>query len=325
VSCERFAEQLDDFAEGRLSDVERRAVEQHLHACAECRALLETMRGALQLLGEGDVVASASEAEPGLANDILARTSGPACGSAQALLCDLVDGELAQQETQLVEGHLEHCARCAMLRTTLVWLRAELPQMAALEPRPELLSAILSATTGEREQRDSVVAAVTAAARGIWEHLVARPRLAWEAAYVATVLAVLLFGTPVSPLRGVPSRALAAIQIDPRGAAQSATEHLQRFHGAVGSAGARAWDATGGRIGDGVRGQASAYAAEHPGMPEAWSAIESHTRELRWSLADRNLAGASLVLRALGEDLRLLWRSQQSSGAGTPGAAGPGR
>ena len=323
MSCERIYEQLPEFLEGRLSELERRAVEEHLAGCAACHVLFETLQGTLVALGPGAESASGVDVPADLASAILARTSGPACGRAQEFLCDLVDGALAPAEARLVESHVEHCPRCAALGATLAWMRMELPQMAELEPRPEVVPAILDATVRVRPRRTAVRSALVAAAERWWQHVVARPRFAWEAAYVATLIAVLLFGTPVSPFRGVPSRALAAIQIDPRGSAQSTGERLRQARDGIGGAGSAVWDATGGRAMDGVRDRATSYASKRPGMTEAWSDLGEHSTDLRRAIGTRNLAEASLVMRSIGEDLETFWRSYRTPGEGTPDSAPP--
>jgi predicted anti-sigma-YlaC factor YlaD len=325
VSCERIHEQLPEFLEGRLSELERRTVEEHLAGCAACQALLETLQGTLDALAPDTGQSATVEAPPDLAGAILARTSGPACGRAQEFLCDLVDGALAPAEAELVESHVEHCTRCASLRDTLAWLRTELSQMSHLEPRPELVPAILAATVRAEPRRAAARSAIVAAAQRWWEHVVARPRFAWEAAYVATLIAVLLFGTPVSPFRGVPSRALAAVQIDPRSSAQSTGDRLRQVRDGIGGAGTAVWDATGGRAVGGVRGRASAYAAGHPGMTEAWSDLGEHSSDLRRALGARNLAEASLVMRSIGEDLGAFWKSYRAPGEAASDAAPPAR
>lgn len=324
MSCERISEQLADFVEGRLSDVERRAVEAHVSGCAACRHLLEALQGSLGVLGAARLGAHDTEAgAEGLSAAILARTSGSTCGRAQGLLCDLVDATLAPVEAQLVESHLEHCGRCASLRATLVWLRGELPHMARLEPRtdivPEILAATRAATVGSSGRMDAIVAAV----RGWWGHVVARPRFAWEAAYVATLIVVLLFGTSVSPFRSVPSRAMAAIQVDPRVAVQATSQQLRALHAGIGNAGGAFWDATGGRAIDGLQSRTSAYAETHPGMAPAWKGFVQHSSDLRHSIAARNLAGASLDMRSMGDDLNALWKSLRTPAVEEPPAAAP--
>jgi anti-sigma factor RsiW len=316
MSCERFLQLLDAFLDERLSDVERRAAEEHLAGCAACTSLVHAVRDSMGAL---DAAAGADALVPvpaDLAPGILARTSGPACGSAQPLLPELVDGELDPTRARLLALHLEHCARCAALRDTLVWLRSELPQMAALAPRPDLVPAILGATTKRNR---------AAGSRPRWEHLrailrgwMARPQFAWEAAYAGTLALVLLFGTGISPWREVPSRALAVIQVDPRAAAATASSELRDLHGGVGAATSAAWDATAGRLTDRIRDAARSWAAERPGTLEAWGELDRHADDAWHGMRTRNFASASLAVSAMGQDLQALWRSARRSEPGPP-------
>jgi hypothetical protein len=138
-----------------------------------------------------------------------------------------------------------------------------------------------------------------------WARLIARPRFAWEAAYVALLVLIGLFGTSVSPFRSVPSRALAIVQLDPRAA-------LRAAYDGVDAAGRHAWDASAGRITRGVRSEASVVADDHPGMHEAYGNLQLHWGELQQSTGDRNFASASLALGAMRHDVRALWSAWMS-------------
>jgi anti-sigma factor RsiW len=52
MNCERFESQLIAYLDGRASVGERREVEQHLAACAACRARVEGFRGVWEVLDE---------------------------------------------------------------------------------------------------------------------------------------------------------------------------------------------------------------------------------------------------------------------------------
>lgn len=313
MNCDRFETILESWLEGRLSDVEKHAADAHLRGCETCRGLVDAMRASLATLASDEWSVPA----PDLASSILARTSGPACGRAQALLCDLVDGALGAPDAQLVGTHLAHCTRCAALHATIAWLSAQLPRMAMLEPDEEIIESIVAATSGVPERQPGWTERWRRGAVEAWRRALARPRFAWEAAYVATIVIVLLFGTSYSPFRSVPPRALAIVQLDPRGAAQGAGQHLRALHGGIGAAGQATWDVTGARAADGIRARASEYADHRPGMHEAWSGLELHWDDLGRALRSRNLAGAGLVLRSLQEDAGALWQSFRGPGAET--------
>ena len=105
VTCRTIIEQLDDLLEGRLSPADRHAAEGHLRSCASCREL-ESLVAA----------ASAPVAPPAdLLGAVLLRTSGSACGSARARLCDHADDDL-------VRMHLDGCGECGGLAAALARL-----------------------------------------------------------------------------------------------------------------------------------------------------------------------------------------------------------
>jgi anti-sigma factor RsiW len=311
VNCRRFEERLDDFTDGRLSDIELRAAVEHLESCARCRALVEALRDSLAALGPETLCEVPGAGDADLAAAILARTSGGACAGAQMRLADLVDGALPADDVRLVELHLEGCPRCAALRGALTWLAGLLPQMARLEPDVDLAPVVARriAALGAARRRAPRWAESAATIGGAWRRLLLRPRFAWEAAYVGLLTLVFLCGTPVSPFRGVPQRALAAVQLDPRYALDALVERARALHSGIGALGARAWDASGGRATNRAREMGDDFAGRHPGMHEAWAGLDLHGDELRRQIGARNLAGATVALDALGNDLRAFWRS----------------
>jgi len=298
VNCERLEDRLDDYLDGRLSDVERRAADEHLAGCTGCAGMVRTLREALADLPASDV--TAFPVPPALAASIVEHTSGSACERAQGLLVDFVDAALGADDASLVRTHVEHCARCSALRRALVWLEKELPELATMDPGPAFTREVVLATVKApgAPRRPAWHEAFT----GVWRRLVARPRFAWEAAYVGLLILVALFGTSISPFRAVPSRALAVVQLDPRILVRTAYDD-------IGMIGARLWDVSAGRLAMAARDQASDVADHHPGMHEAYGSWRVHCGDLRQSMGDRNFASASLAMNNMGDDLHALWTS----------------
>lgn len=309
MNCERFEDRLADYLDGRLSDIEERQAGEHLAQCNACAALLRTLRDTLA----GLPAAAAPDVTPdaSLTGAIVERTSGSPCERAQGFLVDLVDGALGSGDTLLVQSHLEHCSRCAALHGALQWLGHELPAMAEIDPGPAFTRAVVAHTAGQAAVTPQRVPAWREAAAAWWMRMVARPRFAWEAAYVALLVLVGLFGTSVSPFRGVPSRALAIVQLDPRAA-------VRTVYDGIGAGGRHAWDASAGRLARGAGAQASAVADTHPGMHEAYGNLQLHWGELQQSAGDRNVASASLALDSMRRDLRALWSAWAGSQAAAP-------
>ena len=83
-------------------------------------------------------------------------------------------------------------------------LAEDLPALAGVEAGDRFVTELLGRTTGRRRPVERWAARLAAG----WGEMLRRPRFAWEAAYVATFVAALLFTTPGSPLAGVPRTAL---------------------------------------------------------------------------------------------------------------------
>lgn len=197
-ACRTFIERLDDLLEGRLSPADRRAAEAHLDSCPACREW------------KGLVAAAGGPPAPpaDLVGAVLARTSGPACGSARARLCDHADRLLAPADDDLVRMHLDGCAGCAGLAAVLARLAADLPRLAAMEPDAGFVSGVLARTS--RRAPPSVRFSERLA--GAWRGLARRPRIAWEGAYAASIVLLILFGTPNAPFADVPGRAIELVR-----------------------------------------------------------------------------------------------------------------
>ncbi|MCX6551408.1 MAG: hypothetical protein NTY02_10460 [Acidobacteria bacterium] len=135
--------------------------------------------------------------------------------------CDLCRARILADEP--VAAHLEDCADCrawheayragvevwrgeeidafadgVLVRTSMLdALIAELPSLVEMDPGPGFTERVLLHTSKKP---------ATAIWRDRWLALVRRPRFAWEAAYVATLCWVLIFGNPVAALEWGTSR-----------------------------------------------------------------------------------------------------------------------
>ncbi len=147
---------------------------------------------------------------PGLTEAILRATSGPVCPSAEARLCDFVDGRLDPVDRDLVARHLSACAGCAALAGILERMAADLPSLAEMDPGPGFAARVAAATTGAARGLPLGVRIARAA-----DALLQRPRIAFESAYVGACVLMLLFGAPFSPLADVPRKALAVASTNP--------------------------------------------------------------------------------------------------------------
>ena len=103
-------------------------------------------------------------------------------------------------------------------------------------------AAVLRRTTGSARERPS------GRIWSFWESLLQRPRVAWEGAYVGAFLVLLLFGTPLSPLRDVPSQALELARTNPMRVVEASVAPLPAVGARIAEYGDRAWKATGGYV-----------------------------------------------------------------------------
>jgi putative zinc finger protein len=227
-------------------------------------------------------------------NDVLDRTSGSPCRRAAELLPDLNDGVLVDLDRQLVQAHLEHCTGCRTLAVTLGWLDPLLPKMAELDPGPAFTDRVLARTTQAAlgvasgpvtEPGGFGPAGVMDRLGRWWEQQILRPIFPVQVAYAATVVLVLLVGTPLSPFREAPGKILESVQAGPR-----SVPMIGRF---VDSAGPVSW----------AEGQTEqVYRATREGTVGIWRrAGAAVTGSFERSAPDRRLMTAHLG--ALASDL----------------------
>ncbi len=206
--CTAWEALLDAYLGGSLDGRDAAFFQSHAAACDRCRDLLR--------LVSADLPALAGEEAPRLADSVIAVTSGPACGRAEALLGARPDGNLPADELLLLQAHLDHCRACAELALTLDAALATVRELAEPELDATFTYDILRATSATRaRKRGGALPRLADRLGAWWQGQAARPQFAWEVAFAATVVLVLLFGTPLSPARRAPARALAAVQAGP--------------------------------------------------------------------------------------------------------------
>lgn len=163
-----------------------------------------------------------SHDEERLTDAILAATSGKSCARCHERLLAFDGGGLRAAERELVELHLQHCEECRGMAEALAWLKDVFPAMAEEDPGEACTAAILARTSlaprgiaarwrTTRERLGLLVSApvsIFAAARERWQGALRRPLFPLEAAYVATLMVVLLAGTPISPFHSVAKESL---------------------------------------------------------------------------------------------------------------------
>ncbi len=174
MNCLEFGDIIGALAAGKIPEPLRAAAEEHALSCPRCARLLALARGEEQ----------GTEADDALTAGILRRTSGAVCESIADRLCGWADGDLAGADEALVSEHLDHCAGCRALASTIRNLHVELPAMAEIEPDVRFTLDVLERTSRRRDERPSFVAALG----GLWARLAQRPRIAQEIAYCAAIV-----------------------------------------------------------------------------------------------------------------------------------------
>ncbi|MBU2500219.1 zf-HC2 domain-containing protein [bacterium] len=216
-------------------------------------------------------------------NDVLARTSGPACGRALDLLPGLTDGELGDLDRRLVQGHLEHCPQCLAVAVVMGWLGGALGSMAVVDPGEAFTRRVLARTSGaaalEAERRRLTGAAGLMDRLGRWwEDRIQRPAFAMQAAYAATVVLVLLTAVPGAPLKQLPGQALELVQAGP--------DQSSIVGRALGGAGGWVESRTGVVVDSGRGGLASGWGKVHSAWTERADRTAADRAELRARVGD---------------------------------------
>ena len=313
MSCSWFDERLDELLAGNLPADEQARAAAHAAGCPRCGeiyALLSEAPGRPPAEAPGD-----------LAGAVLSRTSGPLCERARARLGDLLDGALDGVDRQLVEAHLDHCADCAALAAAAARLGDELPTLAELPAPPELVDAVLARTHGRTASRPAAVGGDSLPRptrsrrwRDAARRLFARPRIAWEAGYVAALLVWLVFGASWSPLRATAVEARVLLEQGVSVARDAGVGSVASVNRAIAAVSERTV-----RAAHDVSDAAGRFAAPwHRRVAAAAPDLGRHWRQLVQALEDRDLFGGVDALRSLTRDAGAMLAELLSPSSSTP-------
>lgn len=176
MNCRKFESQLEWFLAEKLSSDSMHECRVHLESCSECRELLD--------LAEREVIQAESPQEEELVQAVLKNTSGGSCSEAHELLPDYVDGVMTRASSGLVKQHLEYCSSCQQIQRTMKELKEELPGLVEIDPGSSFTSECIRAI----RQMDNRAFFMRPRHNRFWYRWIARPRMAWEAAYAMTLL-----------------------------------------------------------------------------------------------------------------------------------------
>ena len=288
MDCLHFTNRIEALVDGAMPEDERLRAAAHAAGCPDCRALLASMQEAFapEIAAPGDLTGA-----------ILAQTSGPACGQAQALLGDLIDGALDAADQDLCAAHLRHCPACTAILTALVRLAEDLPSFAALPPDPPLVNDILVLTRPGRPWRTVFRERM----RETGFRLLARPRIAWEAGCVAALLVWLICGASWSPLHGTAVAAQALVERGAAGAQAAGARSVAALDRTVAALREETVRVAAGGANE-VSGRLSGLSSWRRRAASAAPELDRHWRQFLQAVRDRDLFGGVEALHSIGRD-----------------------
>ncbi|MCP4546329.1 MAG: zf-HC2 domain-containing protein [bacterium] len=304
MNCREWERLLDDFVDGLLSAEDRRGAEEHLAECADCAELYEVVKRNRAVLSIRD--------DDELTDRILKETCGSPCERAHELLLQrLDDTELNAVDSDLLAKHMGHCSPCTVLAADLAWLGETLPVMAEIEPDAAFTADVLRATAEidekMREPQVPLFDSILENLKARWQKLYLRPRFSLEAAYVSLIVLVLLCGTPISPLRNAPPRALALVQGGPDALIATLGPDAAVV---VDTAKRRArvvWSYSGQIVVGSFNSLSEDIGVRRQRVAPAWQDLQEHTDDLGSAIAELDVPGMSISLGEMGRDLKSVW------------------
>lgn len=204
MDCKTLEKRFEALLEGTLDAAERDTCNQHLENCPLCSDLVEF---ADDLVGPN--LDPADYRPPAdLVNSVLIETSGPTCEPARWLITGLVDGTLTGTDRLLVQTHMEECLECSELGSICLHLQQDLPLLAELHPDSSLVDDVLAATLPASTKMRRWWSVT-------WPQTLLRPRFALEAAYIGTLVLLLVLNASGRSLEAMPQKALAVTHSHP--------------------------------------------------------------------------------------------------------------
>ncbi len=217
MTCDRFRGAVlaaDTAARALEAD---RLLAAHRDTCVACAAWMDAYAA-------GARAWEAESSDPPLGEVVLTRTLGSPCERAQFRAAAAWDDEPGMPATQALAAHLADCAECRHVAALLASVREGLPGLAELDPGPGFAASVLLRTS-RRPARVTWADRV----RAVGRTLLARPRFAWEAAYVLTLCWLLVFGNPITAFDWTTARVGAAAARDLPAPVQSAGARVQAW------------------------------------------------------------------------------------------------
>ncbi len=316
MDCRQLTDAIPGYLEGALSPETLSAADAHLRTCTRCRTLMSLLQSEVPDLPPTE--------DDTFVREVLSRTSGASCRRAEAQLDTFLDGTLPGEDATLLAGHLTHCPACRSLMETLFTLRIPLREMGSIDPGPMFVRNVLRATV----RRSPAQGARLARLREGWRRLLWRPRIAFEGAYVATLIMIVIFGTPISPLRDLPSNTLSLARSDPPRLTELLSPPMAALHNAVRRTGEILWRETGGNWVGGVRRRSETLTSRVHAVGKATAELREDGEALREAVFAGDFGRTGLQLRRVRADVKQIWGALfggRSAKAAEPASDDPGR
>ncbi len=204
--------------------------------------------------------------------------------------------------------HLQHCTGCREMARTLAMLSQTLPEMAEIRPDPGFVADVVRATS----RPATGLAGLLARMRGRIAALLARPRFPMEAAYAGMVVVWLLAGTSISPLRGLPGRALELTRVNPVQVVEDVVEPA--------SVGKKVWDRTGEPVLAKARASEPIWRTRLRDAAGASRTLGTDCVGLLGAAVSGDLDSGATYLNRMGTDIKSIWKglTRPANEAGAP-------
>ena len=207
MDCLHFSDRIEALVDGAMPEDEQLRAAAHAAGCPDCRALLASMQGQRPAAGRGS--RQPDRGDPHAHERFRdADRRGPFWPTRRG-------GTLDRLDRELLDTHVRHCPGCATLATSA--------GAAGRGPSGVCRSAAGSEPRGRRARPHPTSATAVdshsgtgCGKRGL--RLLTRPRVAWEAGYVAALAVWLICGASWSPLRATAVEAQALVERSAAGA-----------------------------------------------------------------------------------------------------------
>jgi hypothetical protein len=190
--CSRFEEQMSDYLDGQLAPGDSARFASHALECRDCRKLLDEVKDALRVCGQGEEVQTPIGLEATLAKIAIDHRAID-CEAFEEVITEFLDGFVPAIVYHHFESHSTDCQKCSTLLTDVVYAVAACHSVHTYEDFEvsESLTERLNALMPARKL--SLARAFADAAVALMSRLI--PRTTQGAAWSLSTASMLVFAT----------------------------------------------------------------------------------------------------------------------------------